>query len=178
MDFNVSQLLREPSGSVRRFEVSDDFEARDGAETMTLQGSVSLLRTDRGIWVSAELETQARCECSRCLTDYEQPVAMKVEEEFFPLIDPVSGAVVDVPHAVEDSFRIDNNHILNLDEAVREYFALSIPMKPVCGANCVGLCPTCGVNLNLAGCGCDNEARDPRWGPLLDAVEAGNVSVN
>ena len=54
MYFNVSQLLREPSGSVRRFEVSDDFEARDGAETMTLQGSVSLLRTDRGIWVSAE----------------------------------------------------------------------------------------------------------------------------
>ena len=177
MYFNVSQLLREPSGSVRRFDVSEGIQALDGAQTLTLEGFVNLLRTDRGVWVSAELKSRARCECSRCLEGYEQAVAVRVEEEFFPLIDSVSGAVVDVPQGVE-GFRIDNNHILHLDEALGEYIALSIPMKPVCSDNCVGLCPTCGVDLNQSQCGCDRERRDARWGPLLDAVESGNVSVN
>ena len=30
---------------------------------------------------------------------------------------------------------------------MREQFYLALPMKPLCGDECKGLCPTCGTNL-------------------------------
>jgi len=38
-------------------------------------------------------------------------------------------------------------------------------MKRLCGDACLGLCPTCGANRNLAPCACPPEA-DPRLSVL------------
>ncbi|MBI4803127.1 MAG: DUF177 domain-containing protein [Elusimicrobia bacterium] len=35
-----------------------------------------------------------------------------------------------------------------------EAIAVMVPMKPLCGAGCKGLCPVCGCDLNRRTCGC------------------------
>lgn len=47
-----------------------------------------------------------------------------------------------------------------------ESVALMMPLKPLCGPGCKGLCQACGGNLNLKACGCVIES-----GPLPDAVK-------
>ena len=37
-------------------------------------------------------------------------------------------------------------------DAVREAVILSVPGKPLCREGCSGLCPICGVNLNVTSC--------------------------
>ena len=55
---------------------------------------------------------------------------------------------------------------VDLRGLVREQVHLNIPLKPVCGPDCAGLCPTCGANRNRIKCGCWVAEIDPRLAPL------------
>ncbi|MEW6034546.1 MAG: DUF177 domain-containing protein [Chloroflexota bacterium] len=158
MRVNVAQLLKEPMGSMRRLEVSDD-------EGPGVRGNVELVRTDRGILVRGRLDTSVETTCSRCLARFSCPVTLHIEEEFFPLIDVISGAPLPTPEDPED-FTIDEQHVLDLSEAVRQYALLALPMKPLCRPDCAGLCPCCGHDLSQGPCSCVPRARDARLATL------------
>jgi uncharacterized protein len=49
---------------------------------------------------------------------------------------------------------------------MREQFYLSLPMKPLCRADCRGLCPSCGTNLNRGACDCRAGWEDTRFAAL------------
>ena len=172
MYFNVSQLLKEMSGSTRTYRLNHFMSVQDGAPRTRVSGTVKMMRTDAGIWLSAELATYFDCECSRCVTEMEQYVRMVIEEEYLPEVDVNTGARLNFPDEFSDNFYIDYSHTLDLSEAIRQYFGLNMPLGPVCREDCKGLCPSCGVDLNKDDCNCDNVIRDPRWGALLDFVAA------
>ncbi|MDD4894729.1 MAG: DUF177 domain-containing protein, partial [Candidatus Omnitrophica bacterium] len=44
--------------------------------------------------------------------------------------------------------------VIDLDPDIREEIILSYPINPLCDADCKGLCPRCGHNLNEGGCNC------------------------
>jgi uncharacterized protein len=52
-----------------------------------------------------------------------------------------------------------------------EQLQLNVPMRAVCREDCQGLCPDCGINRNLASCGCDEARIDPRWEALRGLQE-------
>ena len=59
---------------------------------------------------------------------------------------------------------------VDLTDEIRESIILGFPNYPVCGADCRGLCPSCGSNLNSSECGCVRpEGR--RWAAALEALE-------
>ncbi len=175
MFFNVSQLMMEPSGSTRAYNVDEDLLAREGDGAQRYTGSARLFKTDRGVWVSLDLESEAFCTCSRCLEEYRQPVRVVIEEEFFSHFDPYTGH----PRGLsdnEENFSIDANHTLDLTEAVRQYSTLNIPMQQTCREGCKGICATCGSNRNEVECQCDLAVRDSRWGVLLEMAAAETMS--
>jgi len=45
-------------------------------------------------------------------------------------------------------------------------------MKPLCHADCKGLCPQCGANLNLESCTCENVQVDPRLAVLKNLLQS------
>ena len=55
---------------------------------------------------------------------------------------------------------------IDLAQLMREQFYLALPMKPLCGDGCRGLCPVCGTNLNRGTCDCNREWEDPRLAVL------------
>ncbi len=167
MYLNVSQLLKESPGAGRSFEIDDRLTLADQERESRVKGVAGLLRSPDGIWVSAILQTTVVCECSRCLRRTEQPIRLDIEEEFLPIVDVSTGAPVRYGEEEAESFYVDSNHVLDLREAVRQYAAMSLPMKPVCGERCAGLCPSCGVNRNETACACGRETGGGRWSPLL-----------
>jgi uncharacterized protein len=165
MQINVAQLLRASIGSVRDYEIKQVIDITgDGVNSM-VQGKVRLLRTNRSILVKGALETEVELTCSRCLGPFKCPLKMNLEEEYYPTIDVDTGAAMSVPDE-PGCFTIDENHILDLTEAVRQYALLAVPMKPLCREDCAGLCPFCGHNLNTGPCGCPSRRTDPRWAEL------------
>jgi uncharacterized protein len=165
MQINVAQLLRSPIGTVREHDIDLVMDVTGGGNTSRLQGRVNLTRTDRGILVEGVLHTEVELTCSRCLELFRCPLTLKITEEYFPTVDVVSGTPLAIPDEL-GSFTIDENHELDLTEAVHQYALLAVPMKPLCRPDCAGLCPICGQNLNLGECQCLPQEADPRWAKL------------
>jgi uncharacterized protein len=163
--YNVSTLLREPIGATREYEVDDAVLVDEEAPRQEhVAGTVSLLRTKEGVLVTARLEGTGHDACSRCLGDVAIPIRIEFAEEFYPSIDLRTGMAVPVPDN-PDAFRIDAEHTLDVEEAVRQCWTAVMPMQPLCRPDCRGLCAQCGKDLNMGPCAC-RPVEDERWSPL------------
>jgi uncharacterized protein len=95
--------------------------------------------------------------CMRCLADARPELELDARE----VDQPGGGDELDSPY-VRDA-RLD------LHGWARDALALALPQQVVCRADCAGLCPVCGEDLNLAGEGHGHErAPDPRWARLSE----------
>lgn len=167
MDMNVSQLLRESIGATRGLDIDEPMDITGSGRPRRVRGSCNLLRTQRSILVKCALEAEVDLTCSRCLSPFVQPVKIRFEEEFHPMVDVDTGAFLPPPEE-SHAFTIDERHTLDLTEAIRQYALLAIPMKALCKKDCAGLCPVCGKNLNEGKCDCPPDDTDPRWARLAD----------
>lgn len=171
MIFNVAQLLKAHTGSTRVCLVRSEIENLDPeiVAVDVLSGQVRLLRTIDGVLVTGALSTSLGLVCDRCLEPFVQQVDIELEDEFRPSIDIVSGASLPVSHDDEANI-IDEHHILDLHEVVRQRILLSQPLHPLCRADCRGLCSNCGQNLNEGACACGETIADPRWAALRELL--------
>lgn len=159
MQINVAQLLKEPTGSRRTIEI-DDILSLDQHEELQVHGKAELLRASKGILVRGAFTTECHLVCSRCLMPFSQAVAFRAEEEFSPSVEMASGDILPLPEDAT-AFTIDEHHVLDLTELIRQYSLLAAPMKPLCKPDCAGLCPRCGANLNQDACRCPVNAATP-----------------
>lgn len=123
---------------------------RDGA-TMRIDARLESLHD--GILVSAEVSTRAEGECVRCLVEVSKTVEVEIQELF--------------AYSVDEAFdyTVHDNQV-DLEPVVRDAVVLALPFQPVCQADCLGLCPECGVRL-LDNPGHEHEAPiDSRWAAL------------
>jgi uncharacterized protein len=165
MQINVSQLLREPIGAVRDYQVDGIVHDIGDGKGYQVRGECQLLRTQRSVLTRCTLDTEVELTCSRCLSQFLYQMTLNFEEEYLPTIDAVSGAPLPLPEEAS-TFTIDEHHILDLTEAIRQYALLAVPMKPLCREECAGLCQNCGKNLNQGPCDCPAQDVDPRWSKL------------
>ena len=164
MLFNVSGLIHEGIGATRQHNVDGAISSEDrGPEQVS--GKVELLRTNAGVLVRAHLSLEEPETCSRCLQPLQETVGINFEEEFRTTVDVLSGEPLE-DSADLDVFFIDENHLLDLTEAVRQYREASAEMQPLCRPDCKGLCPRCGQDLNMGVCGCSLGPVDERWAAL------------
>jgi len=155
MQINVAQQLKSDIGSTREYEVDENIDVCGNGSTLPVRGKVTLTRTDSGILVKGVVDTEVELACSRCLSSFKRPLVLNIEEEYLPTADVTSGVPLPPPDE-PDRFVIDERHILDLTEALRQSALLAIPMKPLCQEDCAGLCPNCGHNLNQGPCSCPN----------------------
>jgi uncharacterized protein len=154
---NAAELLRRP-GSERdvdvRFTIADlglvdeRFHADDRVAI-----ALHLESLTDGVVVRGLVTAPWYGICRRCAT----PVAGEVRCDVHELYQ----TVVTDPEA----FELTGDQ-LDLGPMVREVMVLDAPMSPLCRDDCRGLCPQCGVDLNVETCSCSGEVADPRWGAL------------
>jgi len=98
------------------------------------------------------LEAQAYCRlvvrCSRCLMSMDTELSFHINENF-----------VEEEKATEEDIGF-SDYTIDILSAVQRNLLLNIPMKPLCVADCAGLCPQCGKNLNEGDCNCEGEINE------------------
>jgi len=172
MQFNVARLLKEPVGTSKHQILDATFAPLEGSRTDHVWGEVHFVRVDRGVWVSSPLEASAISACSRCLQDFSLSVRFQVDDIYVPLVDVNSGVLLPLPKEANPGFTIDDHHVLDISEAVRQFTILALPMKPLCKADCAGICAQCGDNRNEIQCNCQDDGIDSRWTPLLKLLSS------
>lgn len=173
MRYNVAQLLKDQTGQTRQYALHEEINALDPeiAPLSSLDGKIQMIRTADGVLVTGSLHSSIELTCSRCADPFSMPLQFKIEEEFRPTIDIVTGATLPLPDDDEQATRIDEHHIVDLTEVVRQDMLLAIPPNPVCRSKCAGLCPICGKNWNEGPCDCKDEGIDPRLQVLKQLLD-------
>lgn len=156
MQFNVAHQLVQVVGTTRPWKVEDTVPSPIGEGSTSVFGEGDFLRTDRGILVRGVLRVVVTLQCSRCLEMFDTAVSFSIEEEFYVRRNLVNDTPLPLPEEPE-AFMIDEYNILDMEEAVRQYALIALPMKPVCREGCAGLCAICGTNLNHGSCQCIQE---------------------
>jgi uncharacterized protein len=171
--FNVAQLLKEPVGAIRSAFIDvdlrtlapdTDFDQTGNRADLSLTGPVRLMHVTDNVLVQGDLAVDVTLPCVRCLEPVNTPLRILLEETFAPTVDVVTGQAIQ-PEEEDQALWIDEHHILDLTEVLRQNVLVAIPVHIVCREDCRGLCPTCGKNLNEGDCDCTAEP-DPRWAAL------------
>jgi uncharacterized protein len=115
--------------------------------------------------VSGRARTRLEVECSRCVEPFQVPVDATFDLRYVPYAENTGEGEREVG---EDDLTTAYYRagMLDIIELLREQFVLALPMKPLCGDDCRGLCPQCGTNLNKTPCDCPPKWEDTRLAPL------------
>lgn len=121
----------------------------------------------KDIRLRGRMSTGLELQCARCLEPVPQDLARDFELLYRPLGTDAGRDELSVTDAEAEIGYYQGEGIL-LEDVLREQVLLALPLKVTCQANCRGLCPHCGKNLNQEHCSCRVPAEDPRWAALKD----------
>ena len=96
--------------------------------------------------------------CMRCLADAVAVLEVEARE--------YQATARDADDELRSEYVVDGD--LDLDAWARDLIGLGLPDQILCRADCAGLCPVCGKDLNLEPHEHEEAAVDPRW----EALEA------
>lgn len=171
MIFNVAQLMKSPVGGSFVSDIQEEHIQLDEALKMVgpLTGHVRMRHINQGLLLDGWVDLTLEQSCTRCLQEFELPMHVTFEERFYPTVDVLTGLPVRDVDA-EDAFPIDDHHLVDITEAVRQQVLLAIPMVILCKEDCAGLCAQCGKDLNLGACNCKPEV-DTRFSILKTLLQ-------
>jgi DUF177 domain-containing protein len=143
-----------------QLESTDDFRV---VEPISLAFDIS--KDNQQFRLVGTVRTTLEMPCSRCL----EPFIMAIDQAFDLRYQPHAQNSGEGEREIEEddlTTAFYENDEIDLGHLMREQFYLALPMKPLCRADCQGLCPVCGTNLNKGACSCKREWEDPRFAAL------------
>src|SRR5690348_7685430 len=173
---NVAQLLHAPVGTTRSYTLDGNEPdlARELSLLTPIVGTLKLTWTNHGILAEVQYSVDLEQECGRCLDPARSTITSDVSEEFLPSLNIVTG-LPEMIDADPEEPRVNPNHELDVTDLIRQDIVVQSPLQPLCRPDCPGLCPNCGLELQLGPCGCAEDAEAPsgaqlgRLGELLKA---------
>lgn len=116
------------------------------------------------IRVRGHVKVLMEADCDRCL----EPAKSAIDSDFALYYRPVAEGygeekAIDEGEAEMGFYEGDG---VELNDVLREFVLLTLPMQRVCSEDCKGICPECGQNRNLKDCGCHGATADDRWAAL------------
>jgi uncharacterized protein len=167
---NIARLGRRP-GSMMTVQETVPSPSRMGVELMAVDKGAPLeldLRIEsvsEGALVTGTVSAPTKGECARCLTPITGHVDIDLTE-LFAYPDSATEATTEadeVGHVVKDT--------IDLEQPIVDAVGLALPFSPLCGPDCQGLCPECGIPMATAEPGHRHEQIDPRWAKLGSMLE-------
>jgi uncharacterized protein len=124
---------------------------------------LSYYRAGMELFFEGRLSAPMVASCARCAEEFSAPNARPFR---FVLAPRAAGDNDDGRLRTEDlEFSLYDGDQIDLAPLVSEQLILALPSRALCREDCQGLCPSCGINLNLLNlhkCDCEQPARDPR----------------
>ncbi len=116
------------------------------------------------IYVAMDIRCEYDTICARCMDNLSRTVEQHCEQCFVP----AGWDEEDVDDS--DAVPYSGNQI-DLSEMAADGIYTSIPVRDLCVDDCKGICPKCGINLNLGSCDCSHSEIDPRLAGLAKLLE-------
>ena len=124
------------------------------------------------IRVTGQVKVQLQAECDRCLEPSDFPVDSSFELYYRPVQAGTGARAVRVEEKAIDAGEAEMGFYegegLELNDVLREFVLLALPMQRLCSEDCKGICPECGQNRNQKDCSCRTTVGNNRWAALKE----------
>jgi DUF177 domain-containing protein len=124
----------------------------------TVPADLTITRASTGSVFALAFQARIHGPCYRCLSDAAINLPISVRE--YQATNPGESDELRTPYVVDDN--------LDLSAWARDALALALPDKILCRADCAGLCPVCGLDLNFEPHAHEEAESDPRWEALAE----------
>ncbi len=131
-------------------------------QPVAIAGTVRKSR--QSIFFTGSMKTIMKTSCCRCLEAAVLPV--NVDFQYTLLPETETGKEETELQTEDLDVAYYSGEIVDLAPLIAEQIILQIPMKALCQENCRGLCPRCGINLNVGSCNCREAVDDSRLAVL------------
>jgi uncharacterized protein len=149
-----------PSSELDRVEL-------ESGGTVELEATVRTGNVEGEYVAEGTSQVTADLSCSRCLEPSPFANTAPFHIRFRPRPEALTEAEeIEIKEAEELDVEFYSERVFPLRDLAVEQIQLSLPMKPLCDENCLGLCPTCGANRTREDCQCATSLVDERWGAL------------
>jgi uncharacterized protein len=163
--------IRQPETELERQYDASQFEGRSHQFRVVAPVDLQLtIHKDAARFrLVGTVSTVLELTCSRCLEPFQLPVKSSFDLRYLPQSENVGDEREVKGDEFSESFYQDD--AIDLGQLMEEQFYLTLPMKPLCSADCKGLCSHCGTNLNVAACDCQVRWEDPRLAGLKALID-------
>lgn len=121
--------------------------------TAPVQVELCLNKIEPEYYLTGKLELCPVLPCARCAEPFTFPICHNFHMIFNHLRNGQSNSKNTDEEEQLDICYFSGNEI-ELDPIIEEQLFLSMPYQPLCNEGCLGLCQTCGKNLNQSECRC------------------------
>jgi uncharacterized protein len=125
-----------------------------------VKAELAVNKTANEVMVTGSVSVELEVECSRCLKGLRQAQDLPVSVVYHPAEE--IGSEKHELHDDEMDMGFYTGEELDLQELITEQILLNVQMKPLCNEDCKGICPKCGIDLNISTCNCVHKEIDPR----------------
>lgn len=131
------------------------------AAPLPTRGELTVTQATTGTVFDLSFRVTLHGPCFRCLADTTLELPIRARE--YQATNPGADEELRSPYVVDDR--------LELSAWARDALALELPDKILCRADCAGLCPVCGRDLNVEPHAHEETEADPRWAALRSLQE-------
>ena len=119
--------------------------------------------------VTGTIRVTVALTCARCLARMEKVLEPSLQMVFEPAHASPTRTETQIRNRDLGLSFFEGNEI-DLGPEIHQAVLLAIPHKPICRADCRGLCPSCGANLNVESCQCPRPTSQESGGTLKDLI--------
>lgn len=152
-------------GLDKEFDIPISLE--EGGIEKPVHVNMRVMKYGASVLIEGHASMTATLSCSRCLEDFSYPMDVEFTDEYIPDTEIVRAS----EHALgSDELNIGyySNDEIDVKELIKEQMLLMVPIKQLCKADCRGICPKCGKDLNTGSCECKEDIVDPRLAKLSE----------
>ena len=169
----------------RRPEVSQEYSWTETAESLELTQAqiredvwleepftvkLSIRHGGDRLLLEGHFTMHLRLVCGRCLSEYQAEILFSLDEQLL-FARQTASDYADVLDEADKELDVLEGDTIDATSLVHAALLSQLPMTPLCREDCQGLCPVCGVNLNVEQCSCVDDAIDPRMAALAQWLD-------
>lgn len=144
-----------PFSYLYNVNVSAEFAENGVTAISPVEITGNVKRVFEDLVLNVDFKSTVTMQCSRCLDETE-----------YNLIETVARFISDQPTEDINAIELNGQKSLDLNVIMDEELLISLPHQLLCNDDCLGLCHTCGINLNHKTCDCNNETFNHKFDAL------------
>lgn len=160
MKYDLTQLISQKVNEViiqdnLVLPENDELSSNDTFQVAPVMVTGVIKRSGKQFLLDLKYESSWTYLCGRCL-----------DETKYQLEGEIKRSIVKDSNDGDDDIVFVESTVIDLYDVIYNDIVLNLPSQVICSEDCKGLCPECGVNMNLETCTCEDDKVDPRLAKL------------